>query len=1372
MKNDDFITLSHSRYRKALIHKVNFRDKDFNNPIKILKLGKLKIRKGFGMKSSLNGFEPSSEENLQPLKTKLFEDQYSRKSLSSGDDVPKKILLNFSPKEIPNFLRVSDENYQEVCEKIKFLLQQNRKFSHVKVLDKNVSFTVLDVELTKSQILLGLYFENTKTYLGIYLSEESSSSDIDKIKKLISFMLESLMDNTQENFQVLLTFNGESYDLRIINFLLSNSFKFPEVYQYSCCLIKNVPWVSKFGEKSEWAYLYNMFSKKGSIVAEKLIHVDVFKISQAPRNEQKTSALNSYKFKNWKKLPNKTFSEIFHLSPLEYYFSKEIIDYSKPIKNYNFWVLYNYNDTFHTYCTFMNQKGLEYLQTRISFLSDMKVDKPLAQIIKLTNPQLALALPGADDLIPESVKLKSTKVVFDNLIFIEKYPKVFDSYKNFFQKAQYYPESKTSEALKHEIVIPRTKQSIIFSRGGLHSKTLNYIVCFDVTNTEFVIFDLDLQSFYTNILIKICEVFGTDLQNLKNTLETMNTERVKIKKTNPTLSSIYKIIILSITGNLNQVITRNPFTCPLLYFSMTANGQLLLSEFLFQLAEEVSILEDLIFANTDGACIKIKKENEKILNKTIENFQNHYGFEFDTKISIQKGILFNVNHYIFLKSDGSFISKGFMEDNFNFIKTIFQEILKSYSIKSFQMINKDVLLETFKSFLKSFQKDPTTYLPSLLGYESYKGDKAFYYFSKTPSNSSGVALNGSNFKSNFPTKILNIGELYLQFIKSSLNYSDFITFLVADLDFVSYLKFLFSTVNNFRENSEGESLELLTLSVEDLNNVFGPNYYEENSILRNALKFSNSGLYVFPKLPDKKNFPKMPQIVNFEGNNAQSKTKSIQVSANDSFFNSLKFFPQNWLNATTLCINIKPSFPFVVLDFDSIDFMFSKNSRFQNSNLMDILNSWKERSGVIFSSPTKERILKFKILLKAEHFSNPEEFSTAIKSLQTSNIPISYEDLASIYGTNLRGQSLISNLNFNTLPTIRPEDIELLKSPKEISEEAYFKLLLNFVEILHPKLYNHLVKYFDPETKNLSNSVKVLDSCLPQNQEAFDFSKILEFKEKFFINEKFALNSLLNSLFSPQAFDSLDTQPLEIPLHNLFLSTQNSSSQMSYSQDTFQNYDIMKTPKQKRELQLAEVALKQSLLKVKNLNNSFILNSQNQNFYQSKNFDFNRLPLNLNNIKLVQSLVFLAKETYGLDFKFKNFSINLEDPTPDIPKELIEGDNTEGFELVSHCIFETEDKDSRVVTLFLQPTRLSINCFHQPCKEGKRYLKIAQSLNSYFISLRLLFHKTPFKKIDVSTKEVFDSLSSDITEESLNSDITEESLNSIKDNNRGVNHND
>ena len=149
-----------------------------------------------------------------------------------------------------------------------------------------------------------------------------------------------------------------------------------------------------------------------------------------------------------------------------------------------------------------------------------------------------------------------------------------------------------------------------------------------------------------------------------------------------------------------------------------------------------------------------------MLNGLIEEFQNKYGFEFDTKTVIKKGILFHVNHYIFLTENDDWVSKGFAEGSFNFVKLLLQDLIYHHKIENFGDIDKPLICQTFLKFLKKFQDNPFEMLYHLLGYDTFKGDKAFYYFSKEPTHSNGMVLNGNVYCQTYPTKIFNVGEIF------------------------------------------------------------------------------------------------------------------------------------------------------------------------------------------------------------------------------------------------------------------------------------------------------------------------------------------------------------------------------------------------------------------------------------------------------------------------------------------------------------------------------------------------------------------------------------------------------------------------------------
>jgi len=79
----------------------------------------------------------------------------------------------------------------------------------------------------------------------------------------------------------------------------------------------------------------------------------------------------------------------------------------------------------------------------------------------------------------------------------------------------------------------------------------------------------------------------------------------------------------------------------------------------------------------------------------------------------------------------------------------------------------------------------------------------------------------------------------------------------------------------------------------------------------------------------------------------------------------------------------------------------------------------------------------------------------------------------------------------------------------------------------------------------------------------------------------------------------------------------------------------------------------------------------------------------------------------------------------------------ETIELVSNCIWLSSDPDDRVVTMFVNPLNIYINCYHEtPCKEGNLYKEIV-------ILCKLLSSKLKiesFDKINFCNFEDFSSI--------------------------------
>lgn len=1235
-------------------------------------------------------------------------------------EITNKFNFNFSKKELKKFTKVLNQEKGSILGKLKSILVYDQEFSNFKIGEKRVCYKVLDVEISSKQLLIGIYLPCSKTYISLYVDDSSDESDIAGLKETVMLILNNSLTSTldDEFLHILLTFNGDAFDLRILNFLLSEEFNIPKVQTYASCLISDKPWSEKFGENIKWGFIKNLFTKKESPFSSKLIHLDVFKLAQVPKNIVKTSALNSFKIQNWIRMEKNKSNEQFLLkTPLDLFYSSEIPKYDSPCEFMELWVIYNLNDLIHTFETFVSKNGPDFVYTRIAFKQNMAISKSLAELVRLTNPQLGLVLPGGEFLIPEDWKQKGKKVVYKNLIFINNFPKVENLYKKIFSTTQYYPVTKDNSENFSEIKVPNSMDKITFSKGGLHSKTKEKVCCFDTTDSEFIVFDLDLQSFYTVILIKIA-LLNDSLKALGETLQKLNSERVFLKKSNPVLSGIYKIIILSITGNLNQTLSPNIFTCPLLYYSMTANGQLLLSEFIFQMAEDKKILEDLIFANTDGTCIKIRRENEPILNGLIDQFQNKYGFEFDTKTSIKKGILFHVNHYIFLTENDEFITKGFAEGSFSFVRVLLEDIISSNKIETFGDINEMVIRKTFKKFYEKFAENPFELFYHLLGYDTFKGDKAFYFFSKTPTNSNGIVLNGNVYSQTYPTKIFNVGESVSSILEQKMGeFSNmeqvFYQNLFNDLDFLSYLKYFIKFINGYRKDREG--LSEISITLQDTKEVFGENFYSQNSILRVAKNLSELGIFVFPKKPDKKNFTKLPQIVGSKGESVKI-NKINSLDSQNNFQNSLNVYFTTWLEATTICVLNFPSYPFIVLDFDNVQFLFESGAPSKLVNFLNLLLKWKDDGCVVYSSPTTQGILKFKILLKVENAENHGQFLKSLKTLQDFGIPVGYELLGSVFGShfktfnlkNPKGFLAVGNLNLS-------EDISYITT-QSTEDFIYQELLLKFLEILTDKESKNLEKVFDSTRKDFKPLSEI------SNELGISLEILKGLQQESLVRKKFLLNEFLTSNFSLGDLEEIPMTPIdskEVTLINF---------------PKIENFSTLSLKLQKRILE-AESSQSQQIFEKASKIQKMILSSNSAITLEDNSLQ--KITLSLNNLLIIKDLVIFCKTEFGLNFRFKDFDIDLDAEIPEIPESLTQT-QLETIELVSNCIHLPSDTDNRVVTMFVNPLNISINCYHEsPCKEGNLYREITSTVNSLYVGLRLINYTKPFQNVNLPTEDFF-----------------------------------
>ena len=183
---------------------------------------------------------------------------------------------------------------------------------------------------------------------------------------------------------------------------------------------------------------------------------------------------------------------------------------------------------------------------------------------------------------------------------------------------------------------------ITFGVGGLHGAPTVPAVYENVV-------DLDVSSMYPSIIVlpKIRALGdATDLY------DSMRSERIRIKKQDPTRAAAYKLILNSVYGNFkNEYSTlNNPFASA----SVTIYGQIAAMHLCHMLDEAGYQIFNI---NTDGVMIVDRPDPVRPYSEIQEEWQNRFGMMLEVE-KFQKLIQRDVNNYIAINEDGSIKVKG------------------------------------------------------------------------------------------------------------------------------------------------------------------------------------------------------------------------------------------------------------------------------------------------------------------------------------------------------------------------------------------------------------------------------------------------------------------------------------------------------------------------------------------------------------------------------------------------------------------------------------------------------------------------------------------------------------------------------------------
>lgn len=254
---------------------------------------------------------------------------------------------------------------------------------------------------------------------------------------------------------------------------------------------------------------------------------------------------------------------------------------------------YNRDDIEQTYDNFMNT--FDEFQLMIDMCDEFKLD---LECIHYTQAKISAKILGAERI----------RGIENNYIKPPLYPNLKLNNKEILN---YYlnEEFKTGRKLKVNLC----NVEHIIGDGGIHGAQ-NKIYC-----DEALYFDV--AGYYNLVMMKYNLLPTSIPEKGKELYEFMYHEQIKLKKTNPRKRKLYKTILLSVYGAMENEYC--DFYDPYKRGLVTATGQL----FLCDLLEKIEPYVDLIQSNTDGVIAKLldKKYENRVL-EIVNEWRERTGF--------------------------------------------------------------------------------------------------------------------------------------------------------------------------------------------------------------------------------------------------------------------------------------------------------------------------------------------------------------------------------------------------------------------------------------------------------------------------------------------------------------------------------------------------------------------------------------------------------------------------------------------------------------------------------------------------------------------------------------------------------------------------
>ena len=281
------------------------------------------------------------------------------------------------------------------------------------------------------------------------------------------------------------------------------------------------------------------------------------------------------------------------------------------------------------------------------------------------------------------------------------------------------------------------------------------------------VYYLDVSGYYNLVMINFDLLPRSIPEEGRKLYEFMYHEQLRLKKINPKKRQVYKVILLSVFGAMNNAYCE--FCDPYHGDLVRLTGQM----FLIDLLEKLEPVAKIIQSNTDGImCVPLEGHKPEEIKEIVDEWQNRTGFvlKFDKIYNLYQR---DVNNYMYQYEDGSIETKGEAVKYYDGYDNPYKKgaymskepLIISKAIVEYYMHNKlpEETIKDNKEDLRMFQSICKKGTFDWLEYEKTNADTGEFEVIKLQKVNRVFASNSKEFKGviykrNSPNKISSNGK--------------------------------------------------------------------------------------------------------------------------------------------------------------------------------------------------------------------------------------------------------------------------------------------------------------------------------------------------------------------------------------------------------------------------------------------------------------------------------------------------------------------------------------------------------------------------------------------------------------------------------------